>query len=141
MHKNATPDELFSHNPKLLNTAFELWQSGRYATYKKALFFSTDIDSEQEAKVLLEKALAYEFHPDTIQSLGALRAIDGTMFYNESFLNMIQRIDFQKFKLSLHASAIKEKPICSFHGTLVSIALLKQILKTWLYDVRIEFIE
>ncbi len=138
--KNNTPDLYFKANPESLVFAFDLWESGKYSAYKKAIFYSTDAINEDIA-TLLAKANAYKFDPNVIQVLGALRDEDKiTMRYNESFLNMLQRIDLQAFKYSLEEKYLHEKPIFSMKGSLVSIALMKQILLTWLHDVRVIFV-
>ena len=97
--KNNTPDLYFKANPASLIFAFDLWESGKYSAYKKAIFYSTDAIANEDIAILLAKANAYKFVPTVIQVLGALRDEDKIrMRYNESFLNMLQRIDLQTFK-------------------------------------------
>jgi hypothetical protein len=139
--KNNTPDVYFKANPESLVFAFDLWESGKYSAYKKAIFYTTDTLTNEEIATLLAKAMTYKFDPNVIQVLGALRDEDKiTMRYNESFLNMLQRIDLQTFKYSMEEKYLHEKPMFSMKGSLVSIALMKQILLTWLHDVRVIFV-
>ncbi len=133
-----TPDQLFRHNPIVLSAAFDLWKSGRYRQYKKGIFYSQDIDNQHDIDSILEKAIAYRFDPSVIQVIGALREENGpAMRYDEAFLNMLQRLDFQLLKYSTEEKGLLEKPIFSVKGSLIAIAVLKQILKTWLHDVRV----
>ena len=139
--KNNTPDLYFKANPESLVLAFSLWENGKYSAYKKAIFYSADALTNEDITTLLAKANAYQFDPNVIQVLGALRNEDKiTMRYNESFLNMLQRIDLQMFKYSLEEKYLHEKPMFSMKGSLIAIALMKQILLTWLYDVRVIFV-
>jgi hypothetical protein len=139
--KNNTPDVYFKANPESLAFAFDLWESGKYSAYKKAIFYSADTLTNEEVAKLLAQANSYKFDPDVIQTLGALRDEEGIrMRYNESFLNMLQRIDLQSFKYSLEELYLHEKPMFSMKASLIAIALMKQILLTWLHDVRVIFV-
>ena len=135
---NNTPDQLFRHNPIVLQSAYDLWKSGRYNQHKKAIFYSADIEEYSQLEEVLKLALNYRFEPNTIQFIGALREDNGlAMRYDEAFLNMLQRLDFQSLKYSKEEKSLNETPIFSVKSSLIVITVLKQILKTWLYDVRV----
>lgn len=139
MLTNNTPDALFKHNPALLATAFDLWETRRYKQYKKALFFSDEISAEDRS-LLLAKVKNFRFEPDVIQYIGALRDAQGKMKYDESFLNMLQRIDFQSLKYSLDDIAYHRQPLFSVKGSIFVIAVIKQMLQTWCDDVHVDFV-
>jgi hypothetical protein len=135
---SSSPSDLFRHRPQLLKSAFELWESGRYSAVVKAIFFSADESAEDMADGILAAIIAFRFQPDVIQCLGAFRNEQGRMGYNESFLNMLQRIDFHSLKYSRQEKSLNRKPVFSVKGSLLQVRIIEQMLKTWLYDVSVE---
>ena len=131
----SSPDALFRHRPQLLEQAFELWRECRYAPVVKALYYSNDELSAQQADDLLRKLLEFRFSPEVIQHLGAAQSAQGAMFYDESFLNMLQRVNFRSLKFSRQEKSLNRKPLFSVKGSLLQVRLVEQILKAWLYDV------
>ena len=133
---SSSPGELFRHQPQLLLTAFKLWNSGTYSTAVKAIFVSADDTAENMAEEILLSIAAFRFQADTIQSLGAFRDVNG-MRYDESFLNMLQRTDFQYLKYSRQEKSLNQKPLFSVKGSLLQVRIMEQMLKTWLYNVSV----
>ena len=132
---SSSPDELFKYKPQLLEQAFELWRDGKYPAVVRAFFYSTDDNAERLSDEILRSLGAFRFSADVIQCMGALRNSDNDMFYDESFLNMLQRVDFSALKFSRQEKSLNKKPIFSVKGSLLQVCILEQILKTWLYDV------
>ncbi|MFZ4545300.1 MAG: hypothetical protein ACOYOA_14710, partial [Saprospiraceae bacterium] len=138
---SSSPNELFCHRPNLLVSCYELWKSGQYPAYVQAIYYSDDEEAEEMAEGILQSLMDFRFEPTVIQCLGALRDTNGGMRYDESFLNMLQRIDFHLLKYSRQEKSLSEKPMFSVKGSLLQIKIIEQILKTWLYDVRVRIEE
>lgn len=139
---SESPNAIFSHSPQLLQTAYDLWKSGRYSQYKKAIFYTDDALSEEDRAIILNRIKQFRFEPPLIQVIGAYRDTHTkNMKYDESFLNMLQRIDFNSIKFTLEETTIGNQPIFTIKGTMIYIALLKQVLGTWLFDVKVNIVE
>ena len=133
-----TPAQLFKHQPQLLDDAFELWKNGKYNHFQKAIFISNE-DLVQTAKnEVLNEAIHFKFEPEVVQVLGALRATDGkTMRYDESFLNMLQRLDFQSLKISFNEVTFQKDAWFSIKSTALAIEVFRLVLTTWLRDLKV----
>lgn len=134
----TTPAQLFKHQPHLLDAAFELWQNEKYNHFHKAFFILEDVYDESTKNEILNNALHFKFEPDVIQNLGALRAEDGkTMRYNESFLNMLQRLDFQSLKISFEDVTFHNSTWFSIKSTALTIEVFRLVLTTWLRNLHV----
>jgi hypothetical protein len=133
-----TPAQFFKHQPHLLDAAFALWESGRYNHFHKAYFISKENLEDATKHEILEKAKVFKFDPDVVQVLGALRGADGkTMRYDESFLNMLQRIDFQLLKISFEDVTFYQDCWFSMKASALAIEVFRLVLTTWLRELSV----
>lgn len=133
-----SPSQLFKHQPQLLSDAFELWKNGKYNHFHKAYFICNESLEPSFKNELLIEATHFKFEPDVVQILGALRASDGkTMRYDEAFLNMLQRLDFQTLKISLDEVTYQKNTWFSIKASALAIEVFRLVLTTWLRDFKV----
>lgn len=133
-----TPAQFFKHQPQLLDEAFDLWQKGKYNHFHKAIFISQEYHADPLKNDILKEAVQFKFEPDVVQTIGALRAADGkTMRYDESFLNMLQRLDFQSLKMSFDEVTFQKDAWFSIKASAIAIEVFRLVLTTWLRDLKV----
>ena len=113
--------------------AYQHWQSGQYNQASGMLLLAEA--SPQGGQTVVARGIeaflswtrSIRFPPDEIQKLGALRGPDGYSLFDESFLNYLQRFDFQCAvdAVAEGTSVFPGEPLLKISGPLIQVELVR----------------
>ena len=110
---------------------YKMWNSEKYAIVQKASFFSQMAENHKiTPKILFSVLDNFKFDVDVIQKLGAAKNDEKMMLYDESFLNMLQRLDIEKsLKFTNFDSRVARKSTFVANGSILHLMIIEILVK------------
>ncbi len=135
-----TTNQFIKFHTSIFKDCFDLWNSTKYATVHKGIFYShLSTNHKVQAKQLIVFLEKFKFDVEVIQKLGAAQNEDKKMLYDESFLNMLQRFDIEKsVKFMFPDTRTKGNPVFIAKASRLQLQILEVIICAIWGDVLLE---
>ena len=110
---------------------YKMWNSEKYAVVQKASFFSEMAKKHKiTPKILFSFLQNFKFDVEVIQKLGAAKNREKTMLYDESFLNMLQRLDIEKsLQFTEFDARVTRKSTFVAKGSILHLMIIEILVK------------
>jgi nicotinic acid phosphoribosyltransferase len=127
----------------IFTDCYKLWHSPSYAKVEKGLFFSEISKNHRISyKTLVDFLQQFKFEVEVIQKLGSAKDEEKNALYDESFLNMLQRLDIEKsLKFSKSDSTINAHPAMVAKGSILHLQIIQILITAFWSDCTLKISE
>jgi nicotinic acid phosphoribosyltransferase len=138
-----TLNQYLQSNTDKLNECYQIWNSPKYGLVQKGSYHSViGVAHRWKAKEIFTFFQTFKFDVDVIQRLGAAKNSEQESLYDESFLNMLQRLDIEKsVKFTLPDMRSKGEPVFEAKGSLLHLMIIEVLLQAFWNDAVLKFNE
>jgi nicotinic acid phosphoribosyltransferase len=135
-----TINQFLKFHTDIFLDCYKMWNSDKYAVVQKGSFYSQIAEKQTVTlKTLFPFLEKFKFDVDVIQKLGAAQNDEKKMLYDESFLNMLQRLDIEK-SLKFAKSDVRVTRDATFiaKGSTLHLMIIEVLLKGIWSDVSLQ---
>ena len=132
-----TINQFLKFHTAIFLDCYKIWNSEKYAVVHKGSFYSELAEKHsitlKEMFIFLQQ---FKFDVEVIQKLGAAHDDEKKMLYDESFLNMLQRLDIEKsLKFATFDQYISRKSTFVAKGSTLHLMIIEILVKGIWADV------
>ncbi len=119
---------------------YKMWNSDKYALVQKGSFYSQTPGKQTiTTKNLFPFLEKFKFDVEVIQKLGAAQDAEKKMLYDESFLNMLQRLDIEKsLKFANFDTRVNRESMFVAKGSILHLMIIEVLLRGIWSDINLQ---
>jgi nicotinic acid phosphoribosyltransferase len=135
-----TINQFLKFHTDIFIECYKVWNSDKYALVQKGSFYSENAKKQAiTSKTLFSFLEKFKFEVDVIQKLGAAQDDKKKMLYDESFLNMLQRLDIEKsLKFASSDSRVTREVTFVAKGSVLHLMIIEVLLKGIWSDINFQ---